>query len=264
MDFQATSVVPQMGGMVVDSHAPAKETKDKICDYYLTPRGCIKGTTCDFKHPVAPNGTVTTKVCEYFNSNRGCVKGTTCDFLHLPPQVASRVGTKPGFGMMGALPQMLGAAAMPRSAAGKVCEFFNSPRGCVKGQTCDFAHIPANQGNPMQMHMQQHKPFLPPQVAAVAKQMFPPTVTPLGLAKKPFICEYFGTERGCVKGDLCDFIHQKPKVCEFYNTPRGCKKNNLCDFQHPAKDGETPGVDPRTQRKVRAGNPSKPQRFQPY
>eukprot|EP00457_Paulinella_chromatophora_P011985 gb/GEZN01012155.1/.p1 GENE.gb/GEZN01012155.1/~~gb/GEZN01012155.1/.p1 ORF type:complete len:141 (+),score=9.98 gb/GEZN01012155.1/:186-608(+) len=52
--------------------------------------------------------------------------------------------------------------------------------------------------------------------------------------KKPKPCEFFPTERGCVKGDACDFIHRKAKPCSYFGQPRGCAKGDYCDFQHDA------------------------------
>ncbi len=60
---------------------------------------------------------------------------------------------------------------------------------------------------------------------------------PSVLQKRPKICDFYATERGCVKGDACEFIHVKEKVCDFYLSERGCKKGELCDFKHP-KEGE--------------------------
>lgn len=48
--------------------------KDKLCDFYVSARGCVKGDECDFSHPVAPSGTVTNRICDFFLKSRGCNK----------------------------------------------------------------------------------------------------------------------------------------------------------------------------------------------
>jgi len=83
-------------------------------------------------------------------------------------------------------------------------------------------------------------------------------VRPFPLRKK--VCEFFSTERGCVKGALCDFIHQKNQVCSFWNSTKGCRKGEYCDFQHPPKtDGAAAATGP-----VTAPPAAKDARFKPY
>jgi len=53
-----------------------KLMKPKLCEYFLSPRGCIKGVQCEFIHQQQ-------KPCEFALSGRGCKKGKFCDFLHV-------------------------------------------------------------------------------------------------------------------------------------------------------------------------------------
>lgn len=63
-------------------------------------------------------------------------------------------------------------------------------------------------------------------------------------------CEFFSTERGCIKGDMCDFIHVKDKVCDFFASERGCRKGKHCDFQHPeGAGGAAEGAESRPRAK---------------
>ena len=48
--------------------------------------------------------------------------------------------------------------------------------------------------------------------------------------RKPAICRFFSTKRGCIKGVGCAFSHEKP-VCAFFNTLKGCR-NDQCNFIH--------------------------------
>jgi len=120
--------------------------------------------------------------------------------------------------------------------------FFLSPRGCIKGDQCDFSHVrPGAGGFPGGGGMGSGW------MTTIVSESGFPTPLPLSFSsflpakKKPLrakLCDFFNTARGCVKGDACDFIHQKQKVCDFYLKPQGCRKGALCDFLHPPKEGE--------------------------
>jgi len=253
-----------------------QQQPQKTCEFYVTARGCIKGDSCDFLHPAAPNGTVTSKVCEFFNLPRGCAKGAECDFLH---PVGLRRQPNPSMGMGG-----MGMGGMGMAPAGQqICKFFNSPQGCKKGPQCEFYHPPMAGGMPggMQGGMQGGMPggaggrpgakqcdyFFSPRGCIKGDQcdfshgnqgMFGAPMgygqmgggmgmpgmmgggrgPGFGVQKKAQKCDFFTSERGCIKGDLCDFIHVKEKVCDFFLSEKGCRKGKFCDFSHPEKDGE--------------------------
>jgi hypothetical protein len=282
------------------------DNKDRLCEYYVTPRGCIKGDTCDFLHPKSPNGSVTSRVCDFFNQPRGCIKGDTCDYLHVRPRLPPNAvgigrGARPA--SIFAPPMMRGGfAPVGRGGGGfddKTCKYFFTPKGCIKGDKCDFQHTPpsaidthrsdappslysslttsaypssANHYPPnsfapssarpnssihdeyrssqiqypsyQDQFAQARQPFIDPYAA----QRFPRgALPPRTLKPKP--CEFHSTERGCIKGDLCDFIHQKNKVCDYFGSSRGCRKGDLCDFQHPkdkaSSDGPVSSVPPK-------------------
>lgn len=75
------------------------------------------GSNCDFKHPTAPDGTVTNRVCEYWGTGRGCLKSNECKFLH-PIRYAPT-----------------GAPAT------KVCDFYLTAQGCVKSNRWESGRI---------------------------------------------------------------------------------------------------------------------------
>lgn len=255
----------------------------RVCDFYLQPRGCIKGDSCDFLHPTAPNGSVTSRLCDFFASSRGCNKGQECDFLHVEgkSKVQPAMGGFGGFGGFGGMPMgqgmgqsvckffsmpqgckkgagceflhpaqpmgmgmgmgmgapmgygappMMGA---PPAGGKKQCTFFFTARGCVKGESCDFSHTAGGE------QQQQMFGAPVPQMYGMGMPGMPgmPQRMPGRSAKKPQKCDFFGTERGCIKGETCDFIHTKEKVCDFFLTERGCRKGKFCDFQHPEGEG---------------------------
>lgn len=270
--------------------APAEDgaPTERVCEFYIQPRGCVKGDKCDFLHPTAPGGGVTNKVCEYFQKPRGCIKGDTCDFLH-PNLPASRMAQMSQMGQQGKPvcnffnsprgcvkgdkcdfmhPSPYGAQGMGVMGMGmggmgggmgggrggndmpKICEFFMTPRGCAKGNSCDFAHLnPAAMqaqqmyggGNPMAGGMGG---FGAPQQGAPGRMAVTPMgpVNRAGKLMRDKVCEFFSSERGCIKGEMCEFIHQKQKPCEFYATSRGCRKGKFCDFVHEGPGGEDLGA----------------------
>jgi len=261
--------------------AAAVVKKDRVCDFYLTPRGCVKGDACDFQHPNAPGGAVTNKVCQFFQTPRGCIKGAACDFLH-PEGMTARAGgvgqgaakqavcnffnsprgcikgdkcdflhpgAQAGMGMMGQMGAMGGMGAYGgygmgmgmgmegfgapmmgvtggQSGNGKPCQYFSTPRGCIKGNACDFSHTGGA-----------------PQMGGFGRGMSPMgPVNKMGQLMKDKVCDFFNTEKGCIKADACEFIHQKQKPCEFFASARGCKKGAFCDFQHEGEGGATEGA----------------------
>jgi hypothetical protein len=272
-------MISEVGPSLADGLLLDDKKKDKICDFYLTPRGCMKGDKCDFQHPLSPAGTLTNRVCDFYLTPRGCRKGDQCDFLHPQPKqgVKDKVCTyymtpqgcikglncdflHPRPGMFTDLPGATPDSSSPSSAipadlaalgvgigAGrgvrsKPCDFFLSPRGCIKGDQCDFSHArPGAGGFPGGGGAGSGW------MTTIVSESGYPTPLPLSFSaflpakKKPLrakLCDFFNTARGCVKGDACDFIHQKQKVCDFYLKPQGCRKGALCDFLHPPKEGE--------------------------
>lgn len=280
-----------MSAMIGNEVAVVSNNSGRTCEFYVTQRGCIKGDTCDFAHPTAPNGTVTNRVCEFFTLARGCTKGAECDFIHpegLRPRAAQAqqsvckffnsangckkgascefshpMGGGMGMGMGMGMPPMPG---MGRPAPGaKQCDYFFTARGCVKGDSCDFSHGPQTQQPPMfggmPMYGQQGGYPGGPGVIPGGRPGFG------GIQKKQQKCDFFGTERGCIKGDMCDFIHVKEKVCDFFLTERGCRKGKLCDFQHPeggaagTEGGESVGMANGAEERAKA---RAAKRYAPY
>jgi hypothetical protein len=235
----------------------SKQKKEKICDFYLTPRGCMKGEKCDFQHPLSPAGTQTNRICDFYLTPRGCRKGDQCDFLHPQPK---------------------------QPVKDKVCTYYMTPQGCIKGLNCDFLHPrPGMFGDIPGAIPGAPNSGIPADLAALgvgagvggrgggygAPVPFPFAFMPqAGRGQKkplrPKVCDFHGTARGCVKGDACEFIHQKNKICDFFLKPQGCRKGNLCDFLHQAKDGEAPKPedDKNGGGKIKTARASS--RFQPY
>jgi len=258
-----------------------KVEKERLCEYYISPRGCIKNDKCDFLHPKSPNGSITNRVCDYYNQNRGCIKGETCDFLHVHPRGFATSLAPLGRGGGGGGPDRYGRSSLPfsppvmrgyssvnisrgppnnmnNSGDDKQCKYFLTNRGCIKGDKCDFSHgashfpsYHSSSHHSSQQYSQFRQPFqhdpYPPQRGAPSRPL------------RPKKCEFHNTPSGCVKGDQCDFIHEKNQVCDFFNTSRGCRKGELCDFQHTTKDGNKASSD----GPVSSSSSSK-KRYQPY
>lgn len=257
--------------------APSGASTNRVCDFYSSPRGCSKGESCDFLHPrrISPAGEVTNRVCDYYVSETGCLKGNQCDFLHprvLPSGKQSHRGPVGGAGVgavaVGGVGQGVGG---PRGAgtSTRVCDFYNTPTGCSKGLNCNFLHpragsfspvitstsAPTSTRKPCDYFFSRQgckkgeecpfahtrSPVVPS--SSVPRSSYPPRAggpgSGSGAPFKTRVCDFFATERGCVKGDQCDFIHQKDKVCDYFASARGCKKGDLCDFKHTNTAGTT-------------------------
>jgi len=307
----------------------SKLKTDKLCDFYLSPKGCVKGEDCDFVHPRAPNGTITNRICDFFlKPGRGCREGDRCGFVH--PQRAnvkekicdfflSAAGCKRGFNcdyahpphlagsaaaMMGGAPAAVApspynpynpyapaplpvsvprapapsygvdlygrplslpaglsplsagpavpavrapvsARLPPRKTGDRPCTYFNTPRGCLKGAACDFAHVkgdtaglaPGEEAPASQSHSPSPQPAsstASPYSSSsyTSSTIRPPPSAPGAPPKRPRVCEYFNSARGCVKAEMCDFIHQKQRPCDFWHSGKGCRKGEYCDFLH--------------------------------
>lgn len=182
-------------------------------------------------------------------------------------------------------PQSQSSVTSPR----KPCAYYSTSRGCAKGDACDFTH--STNGN-----MNGGKPVVsPPSSSSISstnsltsgagtgtgKRALPRSprldamvspldskdesstssmVTIIGDDGQPVLvkrCLYYGSARGCAKGDKCDFAHvgtiavgdtpsspssdhqmvDGKRVCTFFGSPRGCVKGDACDFAHLSSDG---------------------------
>lgn len=244
--------------------------RDKVCDYFLLGRGCVKGDECDFIHPTAPDGSATSKLCDFFYQPRGCTKGDTCNFLHIPAQQltgkyrelhppgqshspAAALHSKsvcqfyltpsgckkgamcdhlhPGF-HQSTVP--ISAMSVMAAAGGRgVCSYYLTPQGCKKGGQCDRDHI-----------IPPHFPFTIPSPAAAVNPYGAPAfanslphgarAVPSSIARnhptKPVPCPYFLQPAGCKKGAVCEMIHQRQEACPFMTRFGNCKKGEWCDY----------------------------------
>jgi len=225
------------------------------------------------------------RICAYFQTPRGCVKGNACDFLHPLPDHLPHLSNMSVHGNMqnmqnmqnmpNNMPNNMQSGLQPGNDQSnkKVCDFFLTPRGCAKGNQCDFAHVnPHTSTDPYSMYSMGGMGGMGAMGGyhnvMTGRGMFPGMVNPMmgggrgggtpqfGIGrggvlvpKRPKACEFFNTERGCIKGERCDFIHTKDKVCDFYFTDRGCRKGKFCDFKHPEKDDdESTGEDGRPKK----------------
>lgn len=156
----------------------------KLCDFFLTDRGCVKEDRCDFLHPKAPNGTETKRVCEYFGSHRGCAKEIRCDFLHLNQQVFSRTQ----------------AAALLQAQTVPFQPPYAVPTGYPPQPAGSYAWpgqpaAPAGAGNAGNAGIPGMRPSMPTQAQATGNTR---------------VCTFYQEPRGCAKEERCDFVHSGP------------------------------------------------------
>ena len=266
----AVAATPAANGHSDNGTPTVPATKrEKVCDYFLLGRGCVKGDDCDFLHPNAPDGSATSKLCDFFYQPRGCTKGDSCNFLHIPAQqltgkyrelhppgqshappaaLSSSVcqfyltpsGCKKGAQCdhlhPGFYPPTAPISAMGVMAAGGrgVCAFYLTPQGCKKGSQCDRDHI-IPPGFPLAFPNPAAAVDLYGVPAYAASLPYgtsrpPPPATSRTHPVRPVPCPYFLRPTGCKKGDTCEMIHQKQEVCPFMTKYGNCKKGEWCDY----------------------------------
>lgn len=165
------------------------DSSNKICDFYLSSRGCRKGDECDHQHPVAPNGAKTNKVCDFFGTPKGCSKGEECTFLHI--KRLNPLGEE----------------------CNKICSYYLTVNGCVKGMKCDFLHPRAIPANKTREVFQKAKELNKNNQTAVKSLKFG-QVTLKGknvMINDDKVCEYYLTPTGCNKGSECTYLHPRGK-----------------------------------------------------
>jgi len=169
-------------------------TQPKTCAFYISERGCIKGEKCDFSHPVAPNGNETTKVCEYYQQPRGCVKAERCDFLHVKQ-------ARGGRGMAGGPP-----GGAPGGGGGDVMEAAMRAQAYANQLAVAAGMMP---GYPQMSGMSGMGGY--PSGGGSDKPGERPSVMTLASTTgNSRVCNFYQTDRGCAKSEKCDFIHQGP------------------------------------------------------
>lgn len=301
------------GKVKAKPEAPSKP----LCSFYFSPKGCIKEDRCDFLHPKAPDGSTTLRVCEYFQSARGCAKDARCDFLHVEKQhlpatalVPDRMGghggrggavnmgmpggygaphpgygaPQPGFGGYGGGQGYGGQAAAPvgplparptkASEKGntRVCTFYSSPRGCAKGERCDFVHAASTGGGAGLLPSPHAAPPASDPHAAAAYGAYGQQAA-YGAYAGYDMSQYAAAGYGApaagygapaaaagygaygaygASGGGAEYGAAPPsaapqggggssgRVCSFFSTPRGCIKGDRCEFVHPAGAGGAP------------------------
>ena len=159
-------------------------------------------------------------VCQFYLTPQGCNRGNLCPFLHPTGRAAQQ-----------ALAAKEAGARIPAGRPVPSCDYFFSRRGCSKGDSCPFSHV---------REPQPHAPHAPFNAGWGAVHQGGPMYGgggPSVVVKRPKVCSFHSTERGCVKGNACEYIHVKDKLCTFVLSEKGCKKGATCDHKHP-KEGE--------------------------
>lgn len=154
----------------------------KLCDFFLSDRGCVKEGRCDFLHPKAPNCAETKRVCEYFGTRRGCVKEMRCDFLHLTGAARLRQQTQQQ--AVPAIPTQWAVAAQPAQQAYAGVQYaYATGWPAVAPPSASTG----SEGTP------GLRSFKPTQAQALGNTR---------------VCNFYQEARGCAKQERCDFIHQ--------------------------------------------------------
>jgi len=178
----------------------------KLCDFYMTERGCVKEDRCDFLHPIAPNGSVTRRVCEYFGTRRGCAKEKRCDFLHLNC-VKNR------------------SPATTQSTASAYSPYPEYPSHGAPAPAYGDPYGGAPYGAPSSMG------------SGGVPGMRPAMQTTAQTTGNTRVCSFYQEPRGCAKQERCDFVHQGPEAPadSLLGAPQAAADPNMAAYaQDPA------------------------------
>lgn len=243
--------------------------------------------SCEFWHPKAPDRTASKKICEYFQSARGCVKDDRCDFLHIVDEQKATTARSsydrapmgaPMFGQYGAPPNGGGEGTRPakRTKAQevgntRVCDFYQSARGCAKDERCDFIHQAG--AAPHAHHAQAPPGVMSVSAVAAAHQaaaaQYAAATAAAGGYEMPNqdygAAAAYGAYGGYPLLPLLPLLPRQPTpmptclgmicmlptqlqlatsnplpagsnrgTCSFFASGKGCRKGDRCDFAHPS------------------------------
>jgi len=189
-----------------------KKLKEKKlrCSFFDGPNGCDKGDECTFSHdPLSEK-----KRCSYIDGPNGCWKGDDCEFSHKPLEdkpktiyaktvfVKSEDKPKTIYAKPGVLPIRKAPHLMERDkklalemkakaeekakadeAKAKIelpvkkrCSYIDGPKGCWKGDDCEFDHsslVPTLSPPPMKVFTEPLvKATVPLHVKMLVKEIF--------------------------------------------------------------------------------------------
>lgn len=136
---------------------------------------------------------------------------------------------------------------------GKVCSFFNTVRGCSKGNQCDFLHQAVRKQNkpcaffeksgsckkgescefmhgpddaPSSSSSSEKTPEEIPTVTASSSEY---TTTSYTTVSQPVVSQPVVSQPVSTSASAST---EKRSKCLYFNTPNGCKKGDECDFAH--------------------------------
>lgn len=104
----------------------------------------------------------------------------------------------------------------------RICNFYQTDRGCAKSEKCDFIHQGPSDGG-----------------AAAAGGYGAAGYDAAGYAAAAGFGGFFGDGSAANFGLPSTTGSGSGKVCTFYGTARGCRKGSKCDFVHPATSGSS-------------------------
>ena len=102
----------------------------------------------------------------------------------------------------------------------KICKFFNSKKGCVKGENCDFLHVKIEKKASEKQEQNKNK-----------KHNNKNNDNNNSEEESNNSRKNNNNKKGKKdKKDSSD--NENKKICKFFNTPEGCKKGDKCQFLH--------------------------------
>ena len=81
--------------VIVQNNISTRRIKQKQCIFFLQPRGCKKGSSCDFSHNINNQQPRITKVRIVFYNGPTCTWKPGCKYVHLEDFLAPNVSQPP-------------------------------------------------------------------------------------------------------------------------------------------------------------------------
>lgn len=95
---------------------------------------------CNFSHSVPKTQLEAQPICQYFNSKAGCKDGNTCTSRHVVLSGAKGRSTSKGESLRQSKVSKI-AKPSTKAKSQSICQYFNTKRGCDRGQSCSYLHV---------------------------------------------------------------------------------------------------------------------------
>jgi len=247
--------------------------KGKICKFFITSTGCFEGENCPNKHVEVCKQEdckgeiekchylhvkVTEEICRFFHTKKGCRNGLNCPDLHKKAEEIFNDSKE--YALKQTEVTVENTNKMSPDEKRINCKFFNTKKGCFKGEKCPNVHEKCitNPSSQERDNLQETNVIAensgersPGEKTAAEKSDSKSKEDNNGLQAATIvssenskekekkipdekkICRFINTHRGCIKGDNCPYIHVEKKSDVQHSTPFENKTEQKFDNEHP-------------------------------